>query len=159
MKPSIYLDGDGVLADFDKAAFELFGMKARNFEKAFGKKEFWKQIHKTGNFYRNLPLMPDALDLVAGVAHLSPTILTGCPRGDWAQPQKMAWAEEHCPGIPMITCRAADKKKYGKPGDVLIDDRPHYRHEWIKMGGIFISHYDAATSLRALFAHYPHLIP
>lgn len=155
----IFLDCDGVLADFDKAGEILWGMPPRAYQAVHGSKEFWQQLEAHGTFYRTLPLMPDAMELVDGVRHLNPTILTGCPRGNWAEAQKIAWAEEHFPGIPIITCRSADKRMHAKAGDVLIDDWPQYRHRWIEMGGVFISHFDAETSLAALWAHYPELHP
>ena len=155
--PHVFLDCDGVLADFDKAGLLTFGMPPRDAEALVGSKEFWRRLEADNSFYRNLPLMPDAMDLVDGVRHLNPTILTGCPRGNWAEAQKVAWAAEHFPGIPVITCRSADKRDHAKPGDVLIDDWPQHRHRWIEMGGVFISHFDAATSLAALWAHYPTL--
>ena len=157
--PHIFLDCDGVLADFDTYAEAYFGMPPRQYEKQVGSGRFWKELEAKGDFYRNLPLMPDARDLVEGVRHLNPTILTGCPRGNWAEAQKIAWAHEHFPDIPVITCRSADKRLHAKPGDVLIDDWPQHRHRWIEMGGVFISHADAATSLAALWAHYPRLLP
>jgi hypothetical protein len=153
----VFLDCDGVLADFDTYAEAYFGMPPRVYEKQVGSAQFWSELEAKGNFYRNLPLMSDARELVEGVAHLSPTILTGCPRGNWAEAQKVAWANEHFPGIPVITCRSADKRAHAKPGDVLIDDWPQHRHRWIEMGGVFISHFDAETSLAALWAHYPAL--
>ncbi len=156
-RPQVFLDCDGVLADFDKAGDILFGMSPRDAERIHGSKQFWHRLEHELDFYGTLPLMPDALDLYEGVRHLNPIILTGCPRGTWAQGQKVAWAARHFPGVPIITCRSADKRVHAKPGDVLIDDWPQHRHRWIEMGGVFISHYDAATSLEALWAHYPAL--
>lgn len=155
--PHIFLDCDGVLADFDTYAEAYFGMPPRQYETAVGSRRFWEELEAKGDFYRNLPLMPDARDLVAGVTHLSPTILTGCPRGSWAQGQKVEWAAEHFPGVPIITCRSAQKCDYGKPGDVLIDDWNQHRHHWIAMGGVWITHTCAKTSLDALWSHYPRL--
>ncbi len=155
--PSVFLDCDGVLADFDTYAESYFGMPPRAYEAKVGSKLFWQELEAKGDFYRNLPLMPDARELVDAVAHLSPTILTGCPRGEWAQQQKIDWAAEHFPGIPMIVCRSSDKYTFAKPGDVLIDDWHQHRHHWIAMGGVWISHTCAATSLAALWAHYPAL--
>jgi hypothetical protein len=159
VRPHIFLDCDGVLADFDTYAEAYFGMPPRVYEKRVGSDRFWSELEAKGDFYRHLPLMLDARDLVAGVQHLRPTILTGCPRGNWAESQKVAWANEHFPGVPVITCRSADKRLHAKPGDVLIDDWPQHRHRWIEMGGVFISHFDAPTSLAALWAHYPTLHP
>lgn len=156
-KPHVFLDCDGVLADFDTYAGAYFGMPPRAYEAQRGAKQFWAELEAKGDFYRNLPVMPDARELYEGVRHLDPTILTGCPRGNWAEAQKVAWAEEHFPGVPIITCRSADKRVHAKPGDVLIDDWPQHRHRWIEMGGVFISHFDAASSLAALWAHYPAL--
>lgn len=159
LEPHVFLDCDGVLADFDAHGLAYFGMPPRRAEAELGAKEFWRQLEARGDFYRSMPLMTDAKALYEGVKHLHPTILTGCPKGDWAQGQKVAWAAEHFPGVPIITCRSADKRNYAKPGDVLIDDWPQHRHRWIEMGGHFITHLDAASSLAALWAHYPALHP
>ena len=155
--PHIFLDCDGVLADFDTYAEAYFGINPREYEKRMGSDQFWRELEAKGDFYRNLPLMPDARALYEGVKHLNPTILTRCPRGNWAEAQKVAWAHEHFPGVPVITCRSSDKRAHAKPGDVLIDDWPQHRHRWIEHGGVFISHFDAETSLAALWAHYPEL--
>jgi len=157
--PHVFLDCDGVLADFDTYAHAYFGKPPRQAEKEMGSDAFWASLEAKGDFYRNLPLMADARALYEGVKHLHPTILTGCPRGTWAQGQKVEWAAEHFPGVPIITCRSADKRDYAKPGDVLIDDWAQHRHRWIEMGGVFITHHDAASSLAALWAHYPKIAP
>lgn len=156
-KPQIFLDCDGVLADFDTYAEQYFGMPPRQYEAQMGSPRFWEELESRGDFYRNLPLMPDAMRLYEGVRHLTPVILTGCPRGDWAQQQKIDWAAEHFPGVKIITCRSADKRAHAKRGDVLIDDWHQHRHRWIEMGGIWISHTCARSSLAALWAHYPAL--
>lgn len=153
----LFLDCDGVLADFDSHALEYFGMPARQYEKEKGSKQFWRELEERGDFYRSMPVMSDAAVLYEAVAHFCPTILTGCPRGNWAQQQKVDWAEEHFPGVPIITCRSADKRDYAMSGDIIIDDWPQHRARWIEMGGIWISHYDAETSVEALKAHCPHM--
>lgn len=153
----LFLDCDGVLADFDTYAREYFGMCPRKYEKRMGSKQFWAMLEQKGDFYRNMPKMADADILMNAVRHLNPTILTGCPRGNWAQQQKIDWAQEYFPGVPIITCRSADKRDHADPGDVIIDDWPQHRARWIEHGGIWISHYDAKTSLEALWAHFPEL--
>ena len=156
--PHVFLDCDGVLADFDAYAMDYFGgIPPRLAEKEMGSAEFWRRLEAKGDFYRNMPVMDDAYELFDGLKHLHPTILTGCPRGNWAEAQKIAWAEEHFPGVPIITCRSADKRLHANPGDVLIDDWNQHRARWIEHGGIWITHTDAATSLAALWAHYPAL--
>lgn len=159
MKPQLFLDCDGVLADFDTYATAYFGMNPRQYEAQVGSERFWHELEAKGNFYRDLPLMHDAKMLVAWVKHLNPIILTGAPRGNWAQAQKIAWGAQHFPDLQMIVCRSADKREHAKPGDILIDDWHQHRHRWIEHGGIFISHTCAETSLAALWAHHPELRP
>jgi hypothetical protein len=56
----LFIDCDGVPADFDTAARELFGQDSREAEESLGTPEFWSRIIGHGSFYRNLPLLPDA---------------------------------------------------------------------------------------------------
>jgi hypothetical protein len=151
--PRLALDCDGVLADFDSLAAEIFGMAPHDFEDVYGSKIFWKTLRdyrdENGHgFFECLPLMPDAMDLFRAVKKFNPIILTGCPLGDWAQPQKLAWAKRHFPNTQMITCMARDKINHlEKPGDILIDDKTKYQHIWEEGGGVFVHHTSTADSL------------
>lgn len=151
VKRQLYLDCDGVLADFDQHFFDCFNMTPRLAEEKMGKETFWNIIQfGTDDFYKNLPLMPGANDLFDAVEHLRPLILTGCPLGGWAEPQKVDWGRHYFPGTPVVTCMSRDKRDYCKPGDVLVDDRPHYKDLWEEAGGIFILHTSAERSISAL---------
>lgn len=154
-QPHLFLDCDGVLADFDAGAKATLGMTAAVFEERHGRGEFWKRLARAPNFYGDLPEMPDAQQLFEAVKHLRPTILTGLPLGKWAAPQKEHWAAEHFPGVPIITTMARQKHLHMDPGDVLVDDRENHRHLWEDAGGIFIHHKNAADSIRQLAAIYP----
>ena len=156
----LFLDADGVLADFDAGARDLLGgMTPRQFEARYSKREFWRWLANHPDFYATLPLMADARLLFDAVEHLKPTILTGLPLGNWAAPQKVRWAAEHFPGTPIITCMARDKYRYMEPGDVLVDDREDHRSKWEDAGGIFIHHRSARESLAALSAIYDSIQP
>ena len=124
---TVFLDCDGVLADFDQGAAEVFGMPPREFERRFGLKRFWSRLASTPDFFNSLDLLPDAMELYEAVRSLNPVILTGLPRGDWAEPQKRRWAARHFPGVEVITTSAALKREHCRPGDALIDDRDKYR--------------------------------
>ncbi len=82
--PRLFLDCDGVLADFDRGALKVLGMPPRQFEARHGLSEFWRRLAAAPDFYGNLPLLPDAMELYSAVRQLGPVILTGCPRGRWA---------------------------------------------------------------------------
>jgi hypothetical protein len=154
-QPHLFLDCDGVLADFDAGAKHVLGDTPAAFEKRHGRGEFWKRLARAHNFYGELPEMPDARELFEAVKHLKPTILTGLPLGKWAAPQKERWAAEHFPGVPIITTMARQKHLHMEPGDVLVDDRENHRHLWENAGGVFIHHKNAADSIRQLAEIYP----
>ena len=153
--PRLFLDADGVLADFDEGAKMLLGMTPRQFEARHGRREFWRRIASAKNFYGSLPEMPDARLLFDAVEHLEPTILTGLPVGRWAAPQKVEWAAEHFPGVPIVTCMARDKHKHMKPGDVLVDDRENHRAAYESAGIVFVHHRSAADSVKQLAKIFP----
>src|SRR4051794_38522889 len=153
--PRLFLDADGVLADFDEGARRLLGMEPRAYEAKYGRGGFWKRLAQAKNFYGSLPKMADADLLFDAVAHLKPTILTGLPLGNWAAPQKIEWAAAHFPGVPIITCMARDKAKHMKPGDVLVDDRENHRAAYEAAGVVFVHHANARDSLMQLAKVFP----
>ncbi len=153
--PRLFLDADGVLADFDRGARRLLGMSAKDFIAKQGRGTFWKRLANAGNFYGELPEMTDARILFDAVKHLNPTILTGLPLGKWAAPQKIKWAAEHFPGVPIVTCMARDKHLHMRPGDVLVDDREKHRAAYEAAGVLFVHHKNAKQSLRELARIFP----
>jgi len=154
-EPRLFLDADGVLADFDHGAQHVLGMTPKAFIARHGRSNFWKRLANAKNFYGSMPEMADAQLLFEAVKHLKPTILTGLPLGRWAAPQKVEWAAEHFPGVPIITCMAADKHKHMHPGDVLVDDREKHRAAYEEAGVVFVHHKNAEDSLRQLAKIFP----
>lgn len=150
MTRQLYLDCDGVLADFDKGATAVLGMPPRAFEKRHGLGRFWAKLASAPDFYFSLPLLDGAAELFEAVRHLDPIILTGLPRGNWAADQKVRWAARHFPGTRIITTLARDKRNHAKEGDVLVDDQLRHAHLWEEAGGIFIHHRGVAETLAAL---------
>ena len=155
MTPRLFLDADGVLADFNRGARDLLGASPKDYIAEHGRGTFWKRLAKAPNFFGTLPEMADARVLFDAVKHLKPTILTGLPEGSWSAPQKVEWAAAHFPGVPIVTCLARDKHKHMHPGDVLVDDREKHRDAYEAHGVLFIHHRNAADSLRRLAKIYP----
>jgi 5'(3')-deoxyribonucleotidase len=154
-RPRLFLDADGVLADFDLGARRLLGMSPKEYIVKHGRGAFWRKLSSAKSFYGTLPEMPDARRLFDAVRHLKPTILTGLPIGKWAAPQKVEWAGEHFPGVPIITCMARDKHKHMHLGDVLVDDREKHRAAYEAAGVVFVHHANAEDSLRQLAKIFP----
>jgi hypothetical protein len=152
----LFLDCDGVLADFDTFFEERFGMNAREYERVHGGAKFWFEIESfPGGFFRQLPKMKDADELVDAVRHLHPIILTGAPKGStWPQPQKEAWRDEHFPDLPMICCQSKVKYTHMASGkhNVIIDDWHKWKSIWENNGGTFILHTSAKDSIAQLKA-------
>lgn len=151
----LFLDMDGVLADFDKRALDIFGMRPSDFEGRYGSEAFWGVLQASPDFYNSFDPMIDAPFLIEATAHLRPTILTGVPRGGWAEDQKRAWLGRFVPGYEVITCRSKNKALYCLPGDILVDDRTEYQHLWEAAGGTYVVHtsaYDSLKQLRAIGA-------
>jgi hypothetical protein len=151
----LYLDCDGVLADFDRGAEQVLGVPPPVYEARHGRARFWDRLAQAPEFFFHLPLMPGATELFAAVRHLHPIILTGLPRGDWAASQKVRWAAHHFPGTKIITCLAADKRDHCTHGDVLVDDTLKYRHLWEDAGGIFVQYGDVRQVLQELAGLFP----
>ena len=153
--PQLYLDCDGVLADFDRGAATILGMSPAKFQQRYNPGLFWKKLASAPDFYGSLPLMEGAVRLFEAVRHLEPIILTGLPRGAWAAPQKVKWASEHFPGTRIITCMAVDKRNHAAEGDVLVDDMLKHRHLWEEAGGIFVHHSNVDETLEELAKIFP----
>ena len=155
MARQLYLDCDGVLADFDRGAAAILGMHPRAFEKSRGIGRFWAKLAGAPDFYFSLPLLSDAMQLYEAVKHLDPIVLTGLPRGNWAADQKVRWAAKHFPGVRIITTMARDKRDHAKEGDVLVDDQLKHRHLWEEAGGVFVHHKSAEQTLDELGRYFP----
>jgi hypothetical protein len=152
---TLYLDLDGVLADFDRrAGYRMDTDNIYKYEFVWGTGKFWDKINEDPEFFLNLGPTPDCYDLLEAVGHLNPIILTALPssNSDGVDRQKRAWVKQHLGGYEVITCLTKDKPNYCKPGDILIDDRAVNRDAWIAKGGIYIIHTTAARSIGALQA-------
>jgi len=146
--PHLFLDLDGVLADFDAGYEKLAGERP---DKSSDDVD-WRLVASRPDFYLNLPPTRDFVELWTFAAPHRPTILTGVPSSiPQAAEQKRAWVASFCgPSIRVITCASKDKYRHAEPGDVLVDDWEKHRRAWLDAGGIWVTHVDAATTIAAL---------
>ncbi len=156
---TIYIDMDGVVADFDSYVSILLGRKIGWDSTTDLTDEEWEIIASEDRIYYQLPLMPDATKLVAYVKSLSTRFhvgfLTAVPRRSTipsAKDDKQAWVNKYFPGMRMdIGPYSHHKQKWCKPGDILIDDRPSNIEQWTAVGGIAIYHTgDVDASIKRL---------
>jgi hypothetical protein len=143
----LFLDLDGVLADFDRGILALTGKRPAE----LSSRALWRAAARAPDFFAKLAFTRDGRRLWDYCRPLHPTILTGLPLGDWAPAQKRRWVATMLgPAVPVITCLSREKPRYAAPGHVLVDDREAARAGWEGRGGIFIHHVDAERSIAAL---------
>jgi 5'(3')-deoxyribonucleotidase len=144
---TIYLDMDGVVADFDTYVSNVLNRKIGWGSQDLTDEE-WERLASIDRLYYQFPLMPDATKLVAYVKSLSTRFhvqfLTAVPRRSTmpsAKDDKQAWVNKYFPGMRMdIGPYSHHKQKWCKSGDILIDDRPSNIEQWTAVGGIAIYH-------------------
>lgn len=143
---TIYLDMDGVLADFD--AFLLAEM-GRTFPHSNGPsdRKMWEFLSKVDRLYYNLPPTPYCMELVDAARSICDDvqILTAIPRRaslPSAETDKIEWAAKHIGEDLKVNIGpfSRDKRKWAKPGHVLLDDRTDNIEGWREDGGIGILH-------------------
>src|SRR5919199_6461542 len=145
----LFLDLDGVLADFDRGVEAVTGKRPEELPL----KTMWAALSRASAFFETLEMMHDAEALWRFCAPLRPTILTGLPLGAWAPEQKRRWVARMLGAhVPVITCMSREKPRWSGPGHVLVDDRASAREGWEKKGGRFVLHRSAAESIAALKA-------
>ncbi len=143
----LFLDLDGVLADFDRGVREVTGRRPEELPL----KTMWASLSRAPRFFETLEFMHDAEALWRFCAPHHPTILTGLPLGSWAPDQKRRWVARMLGAhVPIITCMSRDKPRWSAPGHVLVDDRASAREGWERKGGVFVHHTSAETSIAEL---------
>jgi 5'(3')-deoxyribonucleotidase len=168
----IYLDMDGVLADFDKFALDTLNKKFTNI-KPYKENERWEDLHwytikNTPHLYRNLPKTPFA-DTIVNLArkfktnlHWDLYILTAVPKNNDvpdAFQDKIEWIQQYYPDIPVrFGPYSKDKQNHAKPNYILVDDRTSNCQEWKTRGGISIqvteNYHTAIQSLEFYYDYF-----
>lgn len=138
MQRGLYLDMDGVIADFDSHAIEALGINPRETAPS----AFWAAVDAHGDFWGQMPLMPGAKRHVEFLRFLRPVVLTGLPSTgtERAAASKRALILEHFGlWLPVICCASKDKKNaMVAMGDVLVDDNHDNCRRWEKAGGVAV---------------------
>lgn len=156
-KPRLFLDMDGVLADFDGHYLASFGKDLYMDE--VSNKEMWNNIFSTEDYFLQLPLMNEAQRLFRELTIMSAKgdlfglyILTSCPHSKFMQvaQQKMQWIRKHLSRYAMVIPTNGREAKVlymqGK-GDILVDDYGKNCLEWQAHGGTAVKHRDVDVTL------------
>ena len=152
----IYVDMDGVLADFDLALSKKIGPEVGKLSS--GKK--WDRIKKYNieeePWFYSLQLMPDARALwkflTKNFRNVEILSATGGKAIPDAEKQKRHWiADKFGSRVKVhIVTDGEDKAAYADYNTVLIDDRSKAIDPFIAAGGIGIKHISAANTIATL---------
>jgi len=155
----VYLDMDGVLADFDQRFKDISGMEPKEFEAKYGTKEFWNLIDEENkiSFWVGIPEMPGAKALVDAVKKYNYELLTSPSAKKQSYLGKILWVRNHSNlfgGKPRINFKRAKEKHEVKPEltktDILIDDREDTIGRWNAAGGTGIVYKNVGQVLNDL---------
>ena len=153
-KPEVYLDMDGVLADFFHEYAKLAGVPADEFGKHDYRSIPPAKTDPTLNkmvgtdFFARLPKFPSADSLVAMVTKLygGYSICSSPLRGDFegSEKYKKVWISQHLNPQPKNIIITPNKAKWAVQPDgtpnILIDDRGSNISSWEAAGGIGIKY-------------------
>lgn len=162
----LFIDLDGVGADFDKGYYNHFG----HWPWEVDDDTMWATIATIPEFFATLPVMDGFLEAVAEFieAGYEPMFLTACPDHDYQRvaDQKYTWVRNHVPHdilmLPVV--KGKNKARFVQnPGDILVDDYPKNLLPWQAAGGYAVHHEgDWAVSKAEVHAEMfkmPPLIP
>lgn len=149
---AIFLDQDGVMADFSNHAFNMLGSHPTT----VGDAKFWQIANSAPDFWITMPVMAGAREFFEIVRTLNPVILTGAPKSnfDHAAEAKREWWKEHFNYDRVEVVLSKNKHTYiTDASDILVDDTFRIVKAWRKHGGTaihFTSHDQALEELRNL---------
>lgn len=151
MTAKLFLDLDGVLADFDAHFPATFGLDHRG----LADDAMWERINAHPRYFLDMPACPGALDFWRSVRDLDPIVLTSCPRTNYAHVarQERLWVREHLSGEILVLPVLGGHNKplfMHSLGDILIDDFAKNIEAWEKAGGFGILHRDFPSTIKAL---------
>ena len=154
----IYLDLDGVFADFNGAVQKHCpGLIYQQHSK-----QIWKILETIPHFFSTLdPILPSLkiYDDITSNTNIEMQFLTALPRATGylktAQRDKTDWVHQYIDWAQVNCVSSWEMKKYFCRGkhDLLIDDSPRNIEDWAKAGGTGILHItleDTITKLKQL---------
>ncbi len=157
----IYLDMDGVLADFNGGvekycSIPLIDQSVRTGQQT---KELWKAVQQVDHFYDRLEMLPGALELFE-LAYQTEgcecELLTGIPlptgKLKTAAEDKAAWAHRLlAPDLKVNAVFRREKIKFCTGRDcILVDDLASSIEAWNQAGGIGILYRNPQQAYRDL---------
>lgn len=139
----IFLDLDGVLADFVGHVDAILGGPPRGVTWGRTEEDWWaaygEALHKScfgQRFWETIPLTSEAMEIVAAAKQYGELcILTAFGNFEGCIAGKQAWAQQYFPEIPLVMGNAGSKHFLSHSRAVLIDDKTSNVVEFRREGG------------------------
>lgn len=157
---TIYLDMDGVIADFDQRFLDLSGMTPDKYKDKYGMNQFWDFIDEENKirFWAGIPVMSGAKKLIDYVSQYDYEILTAPSIKKQSRLGKMIWLRKIHPDLfpntPKVNFKPAKEKHQVKTTltktDILIDDKASTVDTWNSSGGTGILYTSADNVIQQL---------
>lgn len=155
--PHLYLDMDGVQADFFGAWANRHGLT--HYKEIPHPENAINELANSSpeevyNFFHDLKPLSGGMRIIQWLHHnkIPFTVLSAPLRGPYASASvhaKKDWLDKHNPGTSNNAIFTSAKYKYAKKGDsqnVLVDDFGKYLNAWHDAGGIAVKHEDSNTN-------------
>lgn len=146
----IYCDLDGVLVDFAKGVYGLFGKHPNELKHD----EMFSVVEKHKDFWINLFKTKGGVKLWNFIKPYKPKILTGCPviGFEQAKQAKKLWVKKNIDEKVDVICDYSINKQNhcNSQNDILIDDNINNCKRWESVGGKAIHYQNANQAISEL---------
>ena len=148
---TLYLDMDGVLANFDK--------EYRKYDPQKEDRKKFRSAVLEHNIFEKLDFMPDAqklLNYVSKLENINIQILTSMgthqtDQANAAKYQKLNWLKaKNIPYVANFVHSKEEKAKYANPQSILIDDSIGCISPFLSAGGKGVHHNNTDTTIDSL---------
>ena len=140
---TVYLDLDGVIADWQAGAEKIIGYKPADTSERYPAED-WQKILDHQRIYRDLPVIAGATGIINIGRQLRDefgwnlAFLTAVPKDNdmpWAFMDKVMWTQRWGDIPVFFGPYSTDKAQHCQAGDILVDDRPDNCSAWTAAGG------------------------
>lgn len=150
MAKRVFLDLDGVLADFIGGVLKLHNLPyshIKDMKGSYGvakylnlsEKDFWGELNKHPDFWHSLSTTKEANDLVENIYSLvdssSVYLLTSPSRNEHAYSGKYLWVKKHFPDLLPRLILTSHKHLLADRFHILVDDSDKNCNDFKKAGG------------------------
>ena len=152
----LYIDLDGVLANFDGKVLEITG----KYPSELTTKELWKTLERVDNFYYSLDIIEGSeefLNYILYTSQVGVEILTALPSPSkklrTSSNDKIMWVYDKLDPYIITNCVSNWRMKTyfcRNDDDILIDDQEKNIVNWQEAGGIGILHNNFEDTIQKL---------